>query len=120
MAKPVTASQREELLGRVSSVLDRQARKQQTLTYLELADAVAMPGPQRIHRITRLLEILMKQDCLANRPLRSALVLSRVGNGLPADGFFDRAVRLGVFDGADAAGFHRRELDALFDEAGQV
>jgi hypothetical protein len=104
----------------VSSVLDQSAQQQKTLTYLELADAAAVPGPQRIHRVTRLLEILMKEDCLAGRPLRSALVVSRVGRGLPAEGFFDRARRLGLLKETNPADFHRQQLVSLFSQAALV
>lgn len=118
MALRLSDSEREHYLARVRSVLDQQVRRQQTLTYLELADAVAMPGPQRIHRITRLLERLINEDAAAGRPLRAALAVSRVGCGLPAAGFFDRVRRLGLYDGVDPEGFHRRQLTRLFARAG--
>ena len=102
------------LLARMAAVLDRHATQRRTLTYLELADAIAMPGPQRIHRTTRLLEILMKRDAEAGRPIRSALAVSRVGRSLPAEGFFDRARRLGLFDGQDPLDCHARLLAAVF------
>lgn len=114
MARGLSSEQRESLLERMAAQLDQRAVQQQTLTYLELADAVAMPGPQRIHRVTRLLEILMKRDAATGRAPRSALVISRTGTALPAPGFFDYARRLGLFDGGDAAAFHQRLLDALF------
>lgn len=114
MAQNLDAEEREALLGRMASVLDRQAAQRRTLTYLELADAIAMPGPQRIHRTTRLLEILMKRDAEAERPIRAALVVSRTGGGLPAAGFFDRARRLGLFTGSDPADFHQRLLRVLY------
>ncbi|MFW5816019.1 MAG: hypothetical protein ACOCVP_04100 [Wenzhouxiangella sp.] len=117
MARALSEDERAHYLERLRSVLDQHARQRQTLTYLELADAVAIPAPQRIHRLTRLLEILMKEDGNAGQPLRSALVVSRRGRGLPAEGFFDRARRLGLFDGLDPAGFHRRQLAALFARA---
>ncbi|MFP4335712.1 MAG: hypothetical protein ACOC0Q_00485 [Wenzhouxiangella sp.] len=113
MTRRLSDSEQTQLLARMRSVLDDHARRGQTLTYLELADAVAMPGPQRIHRATRLLERLMKEDAETGRPLRSALVVSRVGNGLPAAGFFDRARRLGLFDGEDPSAFHRQQLLGL-------
>ena len=117
MAARLSKAQREELLERTIAVLDRHAVQGRTLTYLALADAIAMPGPQRIHRVTRLLEILMKQDADAGRPVRSALVISRVGHGLPAAGFFDRAQRLGLFDGTDPAAFHREVLARLSEQS---
>lgn len=107
-------TQREALLERMSRVLDRHAVQHRTLTYLELADAIAMPGPQRIHRTTRLLEILMKRDAEAGRPIRAALAVSRTGGGLPAAGFFDRAERLGLFDGRSPADYHQQLLAELF------
>jgi len=103
------------LLERMAAVLDQHAVRRRTLTYLELADAIAMPGPQRIHRTTGLLEILMRRDAQAGHPIRSALVVSRVGHGMPAAGFFDLARRLGLFDGGDdSARCHRRLLDELY------
>ena len=107
--------QREHYQACVALVLDEYIRKRETLTYLALADAVAMPGPQRIHRVTRLLERLMKEDVEAGRPVRAAVVISRVGSGLPAEGFFDRARRLGLFDGCDPGAFHKELLARLFD-----
>jgi len=113
MAKNLGADERERLLVRMARVLDSVAVQGGTITYLELADSIAMPGPQRIHRTTRLLEMLMKRDAEAGRPLRSALAISRVGPGLPAAGFFDRAQRLGLFDGREPARFHARLLGQL-------
>jgi len=117
MARRLTASEQDVLLQRAATVLARYAGQCRTLSYLELADAVAMPGPRRIHRTTRLLEILMQEDSAAGRPIRSALVLSRVGQGLPASGFFDRAVRLGLFDGKNPEEFHRQQLEILFADS---
>ena len=108
-----------QLMTRLAKVLDQQCRQRQTLTYLQAADAIAVPGPWRIHKTTRLLERLLRQDLIDGRPPRSALVVSRQGTGLPADGFFDRAQRLGAFDGADPAAFHARILERLFVEPGR-
>lgn len=114
MGHRLTNAEQRELMACVRQVLSGQQGLQKTLTYLELADKVAMPGPQRIHRITRLLEKTMTEDARAGQPLQAALVVSRVGSGLPAEGFFDRARRLGMFDGHDPQAFHRSQLRALF------
>ncbi|TVS12558.1 MAG: hypothetical protein EA419_04650 [Wenzhouxiangella sp.] len=114
MAGNLGAEDRERSLETMAAVLDDIALRGCTITYLELADAIAMPGPQRIHRTTRLLEILMKRDAEAGRPLRSALAVSRVGGGLPAAGFFDRARRLGLFDGREPSRFHSELLRQLY------
>lgn len=105
--------QTEALLARVADVLERRLPRGQTLTYLELADAIAMPAPHRIHRTTCLLEILLQRDAAAGEPIRAALVVSRVGGGLPAHGFFDCAKQVGLFGGDDAAAFHQALLQEL-------
>lgn len=121
MLRGLTAEQLEALLQRMVVVLNEHAARRQTLTYLELADQVAMPGPQRIHRTTRLLEKLTRRDAMAGRPIRAALAVSRGVSGLPAPGFFDYAKRLGLHDGRDPEGFHRFLLQQAFadDGAGQ-
>lgn len=114
MAGNPSGEEREAYMRRLAALLDQARVQRQTLTYLEVADALAMPGPKRIHKTTRLIEILLKRDAQAGRPLRSALVTSRARPGLPAEGFFDRARRLGLFDGRDPEGFHARLLESLF------
>jgi hypothetical protein len=120
MGARLDADQRTRYLQRLAAVLDAARVQRRTLTYLEAADALAMPGPQRIHKTTRLLEILLKQDAERGRPLRAALVVSRAGQGLPAAGFFDRARRLGLFDGEAPEAFHRRLLRQLFADDAAV
>lgn len=116
MAGNPSGEAREAYLRRLAALLEQARVQRRTLTYLEVADALAMPGPKRIHKTTRLIEILLKRDAQAGRPLRAALVTSRARPGLPAEGFFDRARRLGLFDGRDPEGFHDRLLEALFAE----
>jgi hypothetical protein len=114
MTKSLTGDEREEMLQRMAGVLDEARRLRRTLTYLQLADALAIEAPQRIHKTTRLLEILLKRDAEAGRPLRAALAVSRTGAGRPAAGFFERARRLGLFDGQDPEDVHDRLLAQLF------
>ena len=120
MGARLNDSEIEHFMARVKSVLGMQASRQELLTYLELADRVAMPGPQRIHRITRLLERLMQEDVAHGRPVRSALVVSRIGHGLPAEGFFDRARRLQILVNEDQRSFHCRQIEAVFSGAKQA
>ncbi len=115
MARGLDAEARERLLERLSALLDQARVQRRTLTYLEVADALAIPSPQRIHKTARLVEILLKRDAEAGRPLRAALVTSRTRPGRPAEGFFDRARRLGLFDGRDPDHFHDALLAELFD-----
>jgi len=100
-------------------VLEQARRENRTVTYLQAADATGIEPPQRIHQLARLVEILLKQDVAAGRVPLAALVVSRVRGGLPAPGFFDRAARLGIFDGADPARFHSELLASLFNSTGK-
>jgi len=107
---------RKDQIERLRVVLEQRRRERRTMTYLEAADSIPLDPPHRIHQVARLLEIMLKQDCLDNRPRLSALVVSRVRGGLPAPGFFDRARRLGLYDGRDPARFHRQLLDQLYQD----
>ncbi len=111
----IAGAERERDLQRLRAVLEQARRQRRTLTYLQAADAIDIAPPRRIHKLSRLVEILLKQDVQAGRPPLAALVVSRVRNGLPAPGFFDRARRLGLFDGHDPAQFHAGLLRDLFD-----
>lgn len=116
MTGNLTGREREDLLQRLAALLDRARVQRLTLTYLEVADALAIPGPRRIYKTARLVERLLKRDVEAGRTPRAALVTSRARRGLPAPGFFDRARRLGLHDGSDPEGFHAGLLEALFAE----
>lgn len=114
MPESLSPDEYESYLERLTELLERARLQQQTLTYLEVADALAMPGPKRIQKTTRLLETLLRRDAEAGRPLRAALVISRTSSGLPGRGFFERAQQLGLHDGRDPEGFHARLLAELF------
>ena len=114
----MTNAARDAALVRLRAILEQARLERKTLTYLQAADAVGVEPPQRIHKLSRLVEILLKQDVDAGRAPLSALVVSRVRGGLPAPGFFDRAARLGIFDGHDPERFHSELLSSLFDATG--
>lgn len=115
----MTNSARDAALVRLRATLELACRERRTITYLQAADAVGVEPPQRIHKLSRLVEIMLKQDVDAGKPPLAALVVSRVRGGIPAPGFFDRAVRLGIFDGRDPAGFHSGLIASLFDSTGK-
>ncbi len=71
------------------------AALQQTITYGQLARDLAIPGPGAIAKLTEALEMLMETDSAAGRPLRAALCVGRLAQGLPAAGFFEKAASLG-------------------------
>lgn len=103
------------LAQRLRDDLCRRAALGQTVTYQELAQAMALSPPQTIRQITDALEELMQQDAAAGRPMIAALVVARTRGGLPAPGFFDCARRLGRFmgdaAGPEAAAFHGAEFE---------
>ena len=82
----------------------------QTVTYGALARDLGW----RMGQLTAALEALMETDAAHGQPLRASLCEARFGNGLPAQGFFEKAATLG-FDVSDPAGFvasQRRNLSA--------
>ena len=87
-----------------------------------LAAAAGLAGRQRIHRLTLLLEDLIRADHDAGQPLRASLAVSRARDGLPAPGFFilcrEIARYFGPESGPQAAAFHRIECDRVFEAAG--
>lgn len=87
------------------------------LTYGALARDLAIPGPGAIAKLTAALETMMRADAQAGRPLRAVLCAGRMGNGLPAPGFFQLAQQLGRFDGSDAAAFVAAERALIWQSA---
>lgn len=92
------------------------AGRGETVSYRDLAERVDFPGPHAIHRLTLLLEDMVRADHAAGRPLLAALAVSRAQAGIPGRGFFQLLAELGRYDGADqgpeAAACHARELAA--------
>ncbi|MFN3724056.1 MAG: hypothetical protein ACK4VZ_13520 [Paracoccaceae bacterium] len=80
----------------------------QTIPYGALARDLGW----RMGDLTKALELLMETDARAGAPLRASLCEARLGNGLPARGFLEKAAALG-FDVSDPSAFvalHRRRL----------
>ena len=111
----------QRLMAALSRELIACARAGETATYQDLAWRVPMPGPHAIHRLTALLEDLMREDHAAGRPLLAAFAVSRAqrnaaGDGIPGRGFFQLLAELGRYGGPDqgpeAAACHARELQA--------
>ena len=65
------------------------------ITYQALAKVLELTPPNTIHQLTVALERLIEEDAAADRPLISALVISKARDGLPAPGFFECAWRFG-------------------------
>lgn len=90
------------------------AAQQQTISYGALARDLAIPGPSTIAKLTAALEVLMEEDAALGLPLRAALCAGRLANGLPAQGFFDKARTLGRFANSDPQDFVATERNRLF------
>ncbi|HLS81645.1 MAG TPA: hypothetical protein VK025_09615 [Steroidobacter sp.] len=109
------ASATNMLKDRLRQALLDQIQTASLTTYKELADRLELEPPLTIHRIADALELLMKEDVAAGRPLLAAICVSRSPQRMPARGFFATARALGVFsgdpEGADARAFHARELE---------
>jgi hypothetical protein len=106
---------RKAQFTRLIKHLDYCRQQQQTITYIDLADTIGIKAPQRIHQLTELLEALMEHDQAHSQTQRAALVLSRSGTRLPADGFFSKAKALGLMPTGTAEQFHQQCLKKLFD-----
>jgi hypothetical protein len=110
------------LKERLRQALMDQAKTGSPTTYAELANRLGLEPPQTIRRIAEALEVLMKEDVAAGRPMLSALCVSKTGSGLPQVGFFRVAEALGVFSGdptgPEASAFHARELQGALSHYG--
>jgi hypothetical protein len=88
------------------------------LTYRALIERLELPTPA-MQTLTAALEHLAILDARAERPLRSALVISQGASRLPRTGFFDCVTRLGRFSGASdgiaAASWHASEVVRVFE-----
>ena len=98
--------------------LDDARRQRHLLTYRALIERLELPSPA-MQTLTAALEHLAALDARAERPLRSALVISQGASRLPRTGFFDCVIRLARFtgptDGVAAASWHAAEVARVFD-----
>ena len=108
----------EALARRLRGHLQALATRHLPITYQEAAKALLLSPPNTIHQVTEALEQIMAEDAAAGRPFIAAMVISKARGGLPGQGFFDCAARLGRFGGdatgLDAGEFHAAEINAAF------
>ena len=100
--------------------LEARALERRRVSYREVLDALAVPGPRQIGRLAAALETTMTEDVAAGRALRAAVVVSQAAPAVPRAGFFAKARELGRYAGPDtgpaAEAFHAQECAALFSE----
>lgn len=103
----------EKLLG----VLDDARQQRHVLTYRAVIERVGLPSPA-MQVLTAALEYLARLDAEAERPLRSALVVSQGASRLPRVGFFLHVQQLGLLegepDGLEAASWHSAEIARVY------
>jgi hypothetical protein len=87
-------------MTRLEARLASLAAAGETVTYGELAKELGL----RIGALTAELEALMEADQAAGMPIRAALCVSRLNRESPAEGFFLKALALGI-DIPDRAAF---------------
>jgi len=118
---PVSDAEIAALAPALRALLERWPAERLPATYDDVATALGLAAPLRIHRVTRALETLMQEDAAAGRPLVAALVVSRTGRREPAPGFFALATALGRLppEPAAAAAAWRREFAAAVAACGQ-
>ncbi|EDZ41546.1 MAG: hypothetical protein HOH68_01565 [Rhodobacteraceae bacterium] len=102
------------LADRVRRHLTELAAQGRSVTYRVLAQQLDLEPPNTIQQVTRALEQLMQEDAAADHPLIAALVVSKAAGGIPRQGFFECAQRIGCFQGdafgAEAISFHEAEF----------
>lgn len=107
MTKPFEVAEREAL----DKALLTLAKAGKTASYAELAEALRLQAPHRIHRLTLALEERIHLDHEAGRPLLAAMAVGKFG--VPGRGFFQLLSRLGRYSGPDsgpeAASHHAKE-----------
>ncbi|MBC6406427.1 MAG: hypothetical protein GDA41_12060 [Rhodospirillales bacterium] len=71
-----------------------------TIRYADLANALNLTPPHRIHRLTLALETLIRRNHAASQPLLAALAVGK--SGLPGRGFFQLLAELGRYSGPNS------------------
>ncbi len=69
------------------------------ITYGKLAQKANIPPPNSINKLTNWLEGLILEEVKQNNPITPALVISKVGNSIPAPGFFIFCKKIGIYNG---------------------
>jgi len=110
-AKATTAS--SELRDRIRAHLTGLSATDLPLTYGQLARAMGLYMPGSIGKVTQALEATMVQDVENDAPFLASLVVSKVGRGNAAKGFFQQALALGRGPGfgEDEQAYHQREFN---------
>ncbi|MEH6646631.1 DUF6522 family protein [Sulfitobacter sp.] len=92
-AKAATAS--SALRDRIRTHLTDQSAADMPITYGQLARVMGLYAPGSIGKVSQALEATMIEDVESGAPFLASLVVSKIGQGTPAEGFFQQARALG-------------------------
>ncbi len=109
------ATKERDLTARLRAHLEGLDAQEVPTTYGALARALGLWAPGSVRRVTRALEVTMREDAAADRPFIASRVVSRGPGGLPGKGFFDlaRSLGRGPHDTESPEAFHAAELTRL-------
>jgi len=107
----------KQTLADARAVLEELAATGRTLNYREFASVMGIDISPVILTTTYLLEIIVREDFVAQRPVLSSVVIQKGKSGIPRKGFFMLLEELGLYQGdydnAQAAQWHLNELKKL-------
>ena len=91
-------------------------------TYAEVAEYCEIPSPRKIRKLNELLLEITREDIKEKKPLRSALIVSKIeivnGERIPNEDFFKLLkyynIYRGKYDKISIAKFHERLIQDLF------
>ncbi len=114
-AANAAANREQDLVARARAHLEGLPPETPHISYGTLARALGHWAPGSVARITRALEVTMREDACAGHPLIAARAVNRGPAGLPGRGYFDLARVLGIGPeaGESDQDFHAREIARL-------
>ena len=112
----------ENLKTRLCCHLNYLVSIKSTSTYGKVADYCEIPSPRKIRKLNELLLSITQEDIINHKPLRAAVVVSKVekytNTALPFDDFFDLVATNKLYtvkkNKNSNIKFHREILDNLF------
>jgi Fe-S cluster biogenesis protein NfuA len=105
------------LRDRVRAHLTNLSAADTPMTYGMLARALGLYAPGSIAKVTQALEATMVEDAKSGAPFLASLVVSKVGQDVPAKGFFQQAHALGRGPsfGEEDRVYYQREFTGAVD-----
>lgn len=97
-------------------LLIENVRNNTCVSYRDIAIALEINEPPVISTVTQLLESLAEEDVKNKKPLLAVVAISKKGT-LPAKGFFEKLINLGVTEimntNFNAIEWHSKELEKV-------